>query len=266
MTLQLTCQICGNPLIEPRWRLVGVCANPKCLHAWTRRLQASKQAEMLKQKQQRQKLADTYLNLQIRQLGINTKPGEILAVVVPANLRQIVTLTERRKRPFRSHLRQSLRQAVSLQASSSHRASLDEQRVSPAASSLMLDPLLGRGCATCRGRCCNGGWDRAYQDAATLESYMHRHPGERPRHILENYLSRMPKRTFKESCVYHTEAGCVLPREMRSPICNEFYCPELRDFHRQFPRGFGGQIIYLAIEGTRLIRAEPLVAEEAGRR
>jgi hypothetical protein len=265
MTLQSTCQICGNPLIEPRWRLVGVCSSSKCLHAWTRRLQASRQAELLKQRQQRQRLADTYLSLEVGRLGI-TGPGKILAVVVPANLRRIVNLPERRKRPFRDHLMQSLSQAAALRASSANRASCDEQRVSPAASSLMLDPLLGRGCATCRGRCCNLGRDHAYQDAATLEGYMHRHPCERPRHILEDYLSRMPNRTYEESCVYHTETGCVLPREMRAPICNEFYCAELRDFQRQFPEGFSGQIIYMAIEGTRLVRAEPLVVGAAGAR
>ena len=263
MTLQSACQICGNPLIEPRWRLVGVCSSSKCLHAWTRRLQASRQADLLKQRQERQRLADTYLSLEVGRLGI-TGPGKILAVVVPANLRRIVNLPERRKRPFRDHLMQSLSQAAALRASTANRASCDEQRVSAVGSSLVVDPLLGRGCATCRGRCCNLGRDHAYQDAATLEGYMHRHPGERPRHILEDYLSRMPNRTYEESCVYHTEAGCVLPREMRARICNEFYCAELCDFQREFPRGFLGRIIYVAIDGARVMRAEPLGVGETG--
>jgi hypothetical protein len=265
MSLLSNCKICGQPLFEVRWRLVGVCGEASCLHAWTRHLQASRQAVMLKQKQQRQRLAETYLRLEVGRFGI-TAWGKLLAVVVPANLRRIVNLPERRRRPFRDCLIQSLNQAAALRASSANRRSRDEQRIPPESSSLVLDPLLGRGCATCRGRCCNLGRDHAYQDAANLESYMHRHPDQRPRHILEDYLSRMPNRAYKESCVYHVEAGCVLPREMRAGICNEFYCTELRDFQRQFPRGPSQAVIYIAIEGTRLVRAEPVVAGAAGPR
>jgi hypothetical protein len=260
MTLQLTCRICGNPLLEPRWRLVGVCGSANCLHAWTRGLQARRQAELLKQKQQRQKLADTYLNLQAGRLGI-TGPDKILAVVVPANPRRIVNLPERRRRAFRHRFMQSLSQAAALRASTAHCVPGAEQPVLPSTSSLVSDPLLGRGCATCRGRCCILGRDHAYQDAASLESYMDRRPEQRPRHILEDYLSRIPNRTYEESCVYQAEAGCVLPREMRSQICNEFYCVELRDLQRQFPGGPPGRIMYLAIEGTRLVRAEPFVRQ-----
>jgi hypothetical protein len=257
MTLQSTCQICGNPLLEPRWRLVGVCGSANCLHALTRGLQARKQAEWLKQTRERQRLAETYLKLEADRLGIT---GKMLAVVVPANLRRIRNLSERRRRAFHDRLKQCISQAAASRTSTARNTTGDERHAPPSRPSFVPDPLLSRGCFTCKGHCCNSGQDHAYQDVAALESYMDLHPEQQPRHVLEDYLSRIPTRTYQESCVYQAEAGCVLPREMRSPICNEFYCGEIRDFQRQFPHGPPGRILYVAVEGTRLVRAEPLMA------
>ena len=263
MPLQSTCQICGNPLLEPRWRLVGVCNKPKCLHAWTRKLQARRQAEMEVQREQRQRLAVAHLDQEAAHLGID-RPMKILPVVVPANLRRIINLPERRRRAFRDRLMESLGQAATLRASSSSRTSGDEPQTLPVVPPLVFDPLLVRGCATCRGRCCNNGQEHAYQDAPNLEGYMCRHPDQRPRHVLEGYLSHIPNKSYENSCVYHEEGGCVLPHEMRARICNDFYCTELRYFQQQFARGTFQEVIYVAIEETRVVRAEPLKAARGG--
>lgn len=260
MTLQSACQICGNPLIEARWRLVGVCNHSKCLHAWTRRLQALRQAEMEVEREQRQGLAAAYRDQEAARLGI-TGPETILPVAVLANLRRIINLPERRRRAFRDRLMESLSQAAASRASSANRVSGDELQSSPVVPPLVFDPFLVRGCATCRGRCCNNGHEYAYQDAPTLEAYMRRHPDQRPRHVLEDYLSRIPNKSYENSCVYQEEAGCVLPHEMRATICNEFYCTELRYFQQQSAGGTFREVMFVALEGTRVIRAEPLKAE-----
>ena len=93
---------------------------------------------------------------------------------------------------------------------------------------------------------------------------MRRHPDQRPRHVLEGYLSRIPNKSYENSCVYHEEAGCVLPHEMRARICNDFYCTELRYFQLQSAKGIFQEVIYVAIEGTRVVRAEPLKSEMTG--
>ena len=259
MPLQSTCQICGNPLLEARWRLVGICNNAKCLHAWSRGLQASRQAELQVQREQRQSLATAYRDQEAARLGIAWQE-KILPVAVPANLRRIVNLPERRKRAFRDRLMASLSQAAASRASIANRSSGDQPQPSPVVPPLVFDPLLVRGCAACRGRCCNNGQDHAYQDVPNLEGYMQRHPDQRPRHILENYLSRMANRSYENSCVYHAEAGCVLPHEMRARICNDFYCRELRYSQQQFAKGTFLEVIYVAVEETRVVRAEPLKA------
>jgi hypothetical protein len=53
---------------------------------------------------------------------------------------------------------------------------------------------------------------------------MAEHPEARPRDVFEAYLSHLPSRTYVESCEYHTERGCALPRHMRARKCNEFCC------------------------------------------
>jgi hypothetical protein len=215
------------------------------------------------QREQCQRLAAAYLDQEAARLGI-AGPEKILPVVVPANLRRIVNLSERRRRAFRDRLMESLSQAAALRASSASRTCGDEPEPSPMVPSLAFDPFLVRGCATCCGRCCNYGHEHAYQDAPNLEAYMRRHPDHRPRHVLEDYLSRIPNRSYANSCVYHEEAGCVLPHEMRARICNEFYCTELRYFQRQSAGGTFRKVMYVALEGTRVIRAEPLKAEGEG--
>jgi len=40
------------------------------------------------------------------------------------------------------------------------------------------------------------------------------------------------KKTFVNSCVYHTQTGCCLPRIMRSDTCNEFLCDTLIELDR----------------------------------
>jgi hypothetical protein len=50
------------------------------------------------------------------------------------------------------------------------------------------------------------------------------------------YLSYLPEKTFKESCVYHTETGCSLPRDMRSHVCNDYLCDTLYELKDLFSR------------------------------
>lgn len=254
MVVPSLCHICGNELIEPTRRLVGICGSTACVHAWARQMQVFRRAEKLKQNQRRHNVAVVYMDQELARHGI-AGHEKILPLVVPANLRRIVNLPERRKRAFRDHLTKSLSQAAALRACSSGRASGDNPT---AKSSIEVDPLMVRGCATCRGRCCNNAREHAYQDVANLVAYMHRHPDRRPRHVLKDYLDRLPNKAYEDSCFYHTETGCVLPREMRAAICNQFYCEELRDVQRQFPRGPAGDVMYVAFEKTRVVRAEPL--------
>lgn len=249
------CRICGTELREPRWRLVGVCGAAKCQLAWASRLQARRNAEMQLKKQARTQLAEAHRDREALRLGIG-QVQTIQPVVVPANDRKIVNLPERRKRAFRNRLMELISQAAAARATfanpSPGETALDSSPSPPA-----LESLLGRGCATCRGRCCNGGGDHAYLTVDTILGYMRQHPKQRPRDVLESYLSLLPNKAYEDSCVYQTKDGCALPRAMRAKISGDFFCEELRQFQRQYYAEGEREVLFYAFEESQVVRSEP---------
>jgi hypothetical protein len=249
------CQICGTALREPREKLEGVCGKAKCQLAWASRLQARRNAEIQRRRQERMRTAEAHRDREVLRRGIE-HPQAIQPVVVPANMRKIVNLPERRKRAFRSNLMALIAQAAAARAKSADpppgETAADSSPSSPA-----LESLLGRGCATCRGRCCNGGGDHAYLSVDTILGYMRNHPKQRPRDVLEAYLSLLPNKAYEGSCVYQTHNGCALPREMRAKISGDYYCEELRYFQRQYYAEGEREVMFYAIEANRVVRSEP---------
>jgi hypothetical protein len=254
MLSKAACQICGTELQE-RERLLGVCRASNCQLTWASRLQALRKAELQRNKRERTRLAEAYRDRKASRSGL----GELRAlqpVVVPANLRKIVKLPERRKRAFRDHLTNIISQAVAQQANSADpptgETAADSTPPPPA-----LAALMGRGCATCRGRCCNGGGDHAYLSVETILGYMHHHPRQSPQDVLEEYISRLPEKAYKDSCVYQTASGCALPREMRGKISGDFFCEELRQFRDQYYAEGERKVIFYAFEESKVVRTEP---------
>jgi hypothetical protein len=278
MATNLVCQICGAALYDQAERLTQVCSASRCQLAWVSRLQARRNAELQLQRQQRTGLAVAYRDREAARLGI-VGAEKLLPVPVPANLRKVGNLPERRKRAFRDYLTGLISQAAALRAKSAECPPGDTASDSlPLASELAAQ--LSRGCATCRGRCCAGGGDHAYLTVDTILGYMRDHPKQRPRAVLEAYLRRLPNRAYEDSCVYQTEQGCALPREMRARISGDFFCEDLqgcalpremrarisgdffcedlRDFQKQY-YGQGEQsVVFFAFEGREIVRAEPV--------
>jgi hypothetical protein len=89
--------------------------------------------------------------------------------------------------------------------------------------------IIRAGCAACRGACCTKGGDTAYLYPDHFRRLLPKWKGRTRDGILADYLSRLPGRVYEESCVYHTETGCALPRELRSNLCNTFLCGGLED-------------------------------------
>ncbi|MCC6127145.1 MAG: hypothetical protein IT426_19460 [Pirellulales bacterium] len=255
-----TCQICGRELREARERLLGVCLTAKCQLAWAGRLQSRRNAEMQLKMQARTRLANLHREREALLLGIG-RSDAIQPVVVPANERKIANLPERRKRAFRDFLTEIISQAAALRAKSAvtprGETALDSSPVPPE-----LDSLLGRGCATCRGRCCNAGGDRAYLSADTILGYMHHHPEQRPRDVLESYLSLLPNKSYQDACIYQAKNGCALPREMRSKISGDFFCEELRQFQRHYYAEGKREVRFYAFEESQIVRSEPVAEPE----
>jgi hypothetical protein len=252
---KLACQICGVELLEPRERYLGVCCATKCQIAWAGKLQVLKKEELLRKRREREAIAEAHRDRIARRLR-RDEVREVHPAIVPANLRKIVKLPERRKREFREHMKKIIAQALDCRT---NRA--DPLQGETAADSSPPPPelasLFGRGCATCRGRCCNGGGIHAYLSAETMLGYMNRHPQQSPEEVLKTYASYLPEKSYRDSCIFHTDGGCALPREMRGKISGDFYCEELRQIRDQYYENGEKTYQFYAFEENKIIRKEP---------
>lgn len=224
---------CGETIDEYVPFTQKYCSDRKCRGKYFAHLrQKSRDSwESLKRKREN-------LNQQARDLrsdaaeaaGIEN-PEDFIPVVIPINMRHIRHLSEKRRRTFYDQLKQLFDQAAAEQCSSTHLT--DDSTMQTKRDSQMqgteLRSILMNACVICRGSCCKNGGERAYLKVDTILRYMHQHPELQQQQVLEEYLSFLPKKTYEDSCVYHAEFGCSLPRHMRSKCCNLFVCHGLGD-------------------------------------
>lgn len=157
--------------------------------------------------------------------GFRAEKFPLLAV--PHNPRKLANLPERRKRAFRDHLNQAIAAAAAAPQAA------DALPIQPDAPHEAAQ-LLGGACALCKGACCLGGGNHAYLRESTLVRVMRAQPALRPRHILDLYLAQLGNKTYENACIYQGETGCVLPLELRSNVCSDYFCPPLRQFKAAF--------------------------------
>jgi len=133
--------------------------------------------------------------------------------------RRTVPMTRVRARAFQQHLQLQLEKATSTMPTHAPRVpDRDAER--------LQELPLGSVCSRCRGHCCRDGGNHAYIGAGTLArvaSYL----GTTQDDVVAKYLSFVPKRSYADSCIFHTASGCALPRELRSDICTRYYCSSL---------------------------------------
>jgi hypothetical protein len=82
-------------------------------------------------------------------------------------------------------------------------------------------------CAACRGHCCSKGGNDAYLDEKAIALAWARHPRLSKRGLRQLYLNAIPKRAFEDSCIFHAEHGCSLPRSLRAPVSEAYLCGPL---------------------------------------
>jgi hypothetical protein len=113
--------------------------------------------------------------------------------------------------------------------------------------------LLGAGCAACRGQCCHLGGNHAFNEVNTMMLYLQRFPTHDDETIVSRYLSYLAPRTLSRGCVYQEEGGCSLPRDLRSDVCNRFYCTSIRVLRNQFAAGEPVRAYFLQQRDGRLV-------------
>ncbi len=243
------CEVCGQAL-ERITTAIRVCDKPLCQRTHHERQRHREQAAL---RERARKLRDRHAPT----LGI-ADPETYPVQLIPAFEAQVVNLPERRKRAFRDQLTRVISEAMSQPASPPAPDQPD-----PSASS-ELGPVLGRACASCKGHCCRNGGDHAYIKPDTIRRYLAEHPGQRPRQVLDAYLSRLGNRTYEKSCIFHGTDGCALPRELRSDTCNRHFCDGLRAFQRQHDPSGPVRGFFLSVSG-RTVKAAIFADRESSR-
>jgi hypothetical protein len=173
--------------------------------------------------------------------------------VLPANLARLTPLPARRHAAFRAHLLDQIREA----------AQRPGRPLAPETDCTNIPPApIAAGCATCRGRCCTQGGEHAFVDFTTIRRFSARTGITAAPAIVRAYLRHLPTRSYRDSCVYHTAAGCNLPRQMRGDVCNQFYCGALLA-HWQALIGPGtAKIAIAAADGSKVVRLSVVTTDE----
>jgi len=146
--------------------------------------------------------------------------------IVPVNTRRIVPLPKERKQAFLAHLRAVVVTEHDLRevADGELVTSFSVPAAAEPAPTESQDKTLGLACAVCRGHCCRQGVEHAFQDPPSMRRVRTDFPGWTDDELIEQYADRLPAVSYEESCGFHTETGCNLPRDMRSDMCNRWMC------------------------------------------
>jgi hypothetical protein len=240
----MTCEVCGRSMTVHQQVVGATCDHPRCKHEQLKRsLRAQHQcAAAVRERLER-----------IRDRAVRTLPvadgGPFPLAVLPSNDRRLANLPEKRRRAFREYLDRSIREAA---ASPLETEAEPEQRSEQPTAAEMS--VMGNGCATCRGHCCEQGGDHAFLNIEQMRLRMVRDRRLQPGELLEYYLSMLPARTYAGSCVFHGEGGCALPREMRSTLCNDHYCKGLSDLWYAMTCSRSHRAFAGAVSGSRVVR------------
>jgi hypothetical protein len=223
----------------------GICADEICR-------QAGRDRELRRQWSEQAAAFTEQLGDLKAQLDEHTAPPVTL-IPVPANLRQQGSLTAERRNQFRRHLEglfESLERddVVTVDVPSPHieKASTDGLPES-------VKARVGMGCRTCRGWCCNSGGNHAHLRAAAMFRRQEDHPELSREEIIETYLEHIPDKAYEGSCIFHTDQGCNLRPDWRSPTCNVFFCASLKHYMANSEQA-GDDIAFVSVRRGEFLR------------
>ncbi len=158
----------------------------------------------------------------------------LLSVALPRGLdAPAVDALERRER-FRAHLEAVISAAEALTGTEE----IPEERYKGARErNVRVTKLLDRQpglqerydqlCGMCRGGCCTTGEEHAYLTTYTVRRLLDADPSLTAAALLKTYTEHIPEKSMENACLLQTSSGCALPRELRSDVCNGYFCPQL---------------------------------------
>ncbi len=198
------CSVCGRPRDVHAAVRGPACGNRQCQTAW---IQQQKSAEKEAFENTCDRVAKTF--------GEKVSADAVTARV-PYLDRRVIPTPEAEKRAFRATLREALRETARRAGEATPRPLPEDE--TPATLTLNAS------CIACRGYCCRQGAGHAFLKPEYLPTVLNRRPADPPAAVYRDYVRRIPAESMENACVYQGEEGCVLPRNMRSWICNDYEC------------------------------------------
>ncbi len=227
------CQFCDEPVAHTTSDDVVSCAKPGCQRAATQL-----KAETHRKKHQ-QDIAGARAFL--RENGWSTQQSQTVSIgLVPYTDRQLKPADRNRQAEFLVNLEAALHDFLAPDYEYENRA-ID---YGPEG----FDSAHIAACTACRGDCCKLGDTHAFLKPYRLEKLINRDEDDALEKALERYASHLPDLSIEQSCVFHTDKGCALPRDIRADECNRYRCNELQSIEVLVETPGAGPLVAVALE------------------
>jgi len=191
-------------------------------------------------------------------------------LVIPSGNTSSINMSDERKNNYIEHLTEIIMQAAEYNSAADvmydehHEAyykKIDvDKRLNNMPGLRMISDNL---CCMCKGGCCASGKDHAYLSVFSIRRFMDENLHLATDEILYLYMSKITSESIEQSCINQTLTGCVLPRYMRSDICNGYYCESLNSYQKNItPEGSDLSVIAIQRSSTYWSRYSPGVNNE----
>jgi hypothetical protein len=234
LTPSQLCTVCTRPL-SARMGKSPVCERVECNREFfVDRIARDKEAKQQTLERQVGVWLGDAMQEYVRHSDVMDAPdiASFRITSIPSNAAVECELPGERRTVFRERLALATAEAFVRAEEVAHETIKPFMTVAIPPQSGEMSAVMGTACGRCRGNCCRMGSDHAFITAGTIYAYIVDHPGRSREEVQDDYLAYLPERTLDPGCVYQREAGCALPRTMRSDTCNRFFCAPLVDLER----------------------------------
>lgn len=155
---------------------------------------------------------------------------------IPTGKSKLVPLGEERKSAYREHLKEVINEAFQEQPIIDYFQQESIEKAMKVEAVLAANPdvakLTAACCSLCKGGCCSAGADTGLISLETVKRAVKIYKFTSEEEVLNSYMSMLDDLSADQSCINQGPEGCVLPKEMRSDICNGYYCEPLKELQQ----------------------------------
>ena len=233
------CTFCGVYTIR-RGKDECLCRDQICVILQTLANRAEQQ-RIADEKYQRLVVAAEKLRDQSESRELPLATTDYLIALVPHTSAELSPPNHESLQTFRKRLEEMVEVAFGEPEQDSDWPRRPEDMLDPATKSEL--PIFAQACTACRGKCCHQGGDHAFLSIGIMRRFIRQHPDLNAEQVVNSYVSCLPDQSLLDSCIFHTDKGCNMPREMRADTCNQFICDSLREIRHEIQNDAPGFFI-----------------------